>query len=403
LENPRGPIESDASHKVRDADCIYPDPQSPPGYQDDKYYTNPQQSNTYDQRLQNQERGTYQEQRNSIKPSVKRGYNQLEEFPSHPDDVDFQPKENDFRTLPPPRQGIDEEPYRDSYNDPKRIAGNSNYKDTNYREPDPYRREEEVQAFKNTPDIREDPNKIRRERIGEVPGTGSSYNSRQGQREGYYQPSKDNYRQASPIETNKYASLKKSDQNQWGEPSSNYSQPEYAADYQNEASSYRDPYGSKPSGEPVSNFDRSRGQTSYNREEDYGYQEPQRKEIPKYDQRSQFQTEPRNPNYNPLKRDDPYSGSRGYQDSSTRYQNEESYPPQTQTRASPYTQSSSYASTEYQNYPSKSQNPWGNQASYSQQDSWSQPPVQKPQKYQEAPSQGLNPQGVDRNWDSWDN
>ncbi|CAG9326435.1 unnamed protein product [Blepharisma stoltei] len=394
LDRPRGPIDSDVPHNIRDADHIYPDPQNPSGYQDDKYYPNPQQTNTYDQRLPNQDRGTYQEPRTSTKPMTKGGYNVLEEFPSHPDDVDFQPKESDFRTLPPPRQVRDEELYRDNYSDPKRLQGNSDYKETNYREPDPYRREEEVQAFKSSTDIREDPNQIRRERIGEVPSSGSSYNLRQGQE--YYQPPKDNYRQPSPIETNQYANPRKSNQNQWGEPSSTYNQPKYTADYQNEASGYRDPYGSKPSGEPVSNFDRSRGQTSYNREEGYGYQEPQRKEIPRYEQRSQFQTEPRNPAYNPLKRDDPYSGSRGYQDSSSRYQNEESYPPQAQARASPYTQS--YASEEYQNYPSKSQNPWGGQ-----QDSWSQPPVQKPQKYQEAPSQGLNPQGVDRNWDSWDN
>ncbi|CAG9334896.1 unnamed protein product [Blepharisma stoltei] len=412
-EGPRPPISSGVPQSAAEE---YPRRYNSSGYPDERYYTNPPPSDQYNSRASTQYRNSYQEPGQS-KANARGGYNKLEEFPSHPGDVDFQPnitnpvnipKESDFRTMPPPSRN--EDPYTDNYSDQKRSTAN---RDPNYREePEPYRANEEAPKFKHSSSIREDPSQIKRE-VSDVQPRKSDFSGtnepRKVQRDEYY--ARDNYRQQPTAEPPQYQ--RKPTPKQWGDERSDPSyNPPRSADYQTENRGYnRDYYNPKTAQEPVSNFDRSREQGSYGRPEEYGYREPERKEVPRYEQQSQYQTEPRrDEGYNPLKRDDPPRGlynsrsreylelSTGYSSQSNRYEDPYS---NSQTKANPQYSQGSYTPTrrnEYQSYPAKSENAWGNQGS-----SWNySQPQQRPQ-YQEVQPRGLNPQGSDKNWDSWDN
>jgi len=204
----RPPISSGASQSAAEE---YPRRYNSSGYQDEKYYTNPPPNDPYNSRSSNQYRNTYQESGPS-KNNARGGYNKLDEFPSHPGDVDFQPnrtnpvnipKESDFRTMPPPSRN--EDPHTDNYSDQKRAAAN---RDPNYREqPEQYRRDEEAKNLKHSSSIREDPSQIKRE-INDVQARKSDItvanDPRPVQRDEYYTDSRDNYRQQQSAEQPQY-------------------------------------------------------------------------------------------------------------------------------------------------------------------------------------------------------
>lgn len=168
--------------------------QNTPQYPDDRYQ--PEPPGVYNDKLtQNREDASFNKQ------TTKNGFKRLEDFPSHPSEIDYQPRSqsiavpNDYRPqIEQNRPNYQERPLE------LRNQVDRGYADqkVHYNSPQNEGYKEEVNYFKPPAEIRENPNQIKRERISEIVPTPISYVEKievlQAPRGvAYSSPPKDNY------------------------------------------------------------------------------------------------------------------------------------------------------------------------------------------------------------------